>query len=101
MPGDDLVESKPRHRVLGPPPQHLLATEAAPPLAGRRQGARQLIEAMEPADLLDQVGLARNVVMAVDRDGDLEDVLAGILHTELEALEVGARLGSLHVRPKQ
>ena len=101
MPGDNLVESKPRHRILGPAPQHLLATEATPAPAGRGQGARQLIEAVEPADLLDHVGLARNVVMEVDRDGDLEDVLAGILHAELEALEVGARLGGLHVRPQQ
>ena len=67
-PADDLVEAEVAQRVLGAAPQPLLAAQAADPASDRGQGARQvLVEAVDPADLLDQVDLAGDVVVAVGR----------------------------------
>ena len=96
-PADDLVEAEVPHHVLGAAAQALLAAEAAE-LAGGRQGRGQvLVEAVDAADLLDQVDLAGDVVMAVGRHGDLQ-VRATGLHFESEPLEIGRLigLGDLH-----
>ncbi len=68
-PADDLVEAEAAQPVLGPAPQLLFAAEAADPLRHRRQRRRQvLVEAVDAPDLLDQVDLADDVVVALGRD---------------------------------
>ena len=67
-PGDDLVEAEVAHHVLRAPPQRCSGL-SPPTLAVLGQGPRELIEAVEAPDLLDQVDLAADVVVAVERDG--------------------------------
>ena len=63
-------------RVLGAAAQPLLGREPADGAAARGQRGREPVEAPEPRDLLDQVGLARDVVAAPVRHGDVEPVAA-------------------------
>ncbi len=100
-PADDLVEAEAAQGVLGPPAQPLLAAEAADPLPRRGQRRRQvLVESVDPADLLDQVDLAGDVVVAVGRDLHLE-VLAVDLDAEAEPLQVGGLVGLRDRHPQQ
>ena len=73
--GDDPVEAEVADHVLGAAAQRLLAGSAPPPGARRRQRRRQVLGvAVDAADLLDQVDLAGDVVVAVERDRRLEVV---------------------------
>ncbi len=90
-PADDLVGAQVAHHVLGPPPQRLLAGQAAH-RRDRRQRRRQvLVEVGEPRHLLDQVGLALHVGVALRRHGGDDLVAAGLgllaLDAEAERLE--------------
>jgi hypothetical protein len=70
---DDHVEAEVSHHVFGPPAQRLLAGETPGLPACGRQGRLQVgCVAVEAADLLDQVDLAGDVVVAMDRDRDLQ-----------------------------
>ena len=91
---DHGVEAQIPHHVLGAAAQHLLAAES-PALAGcLRQGGRKvLVVAVNATHLLHQVGLAADVVVAVD--GNLgHQVVALALDPEAEPLQVRrAQLG--------
>ena len=100
-PGDDLVEAQVPHHVLGAAAQELLPGEDAHAVSMLGKGPRQPVEAVEAPDLLDQVGLAGDVVVAVDGHRSAEVVLAHRLDLELEALEVILGLGALDVDPEQ
>ena len=67
--GDDRVEAEIPHDVLGAPAQRLLARQAPRrrPVPGQGRGQMRVV-AVDPPHLLDQVGLARDVVVAVRRD---------------------------------
>ena len=100
-PADDLVEAEVAHRVLGPAPQPLRAGQPADLAHRGRQGRGQvLVEAVDPADLLDQVDLAGDVAVAVGRDLDQELAVGGV-DAEPEPLEVGDLVGLLDLHPEQ
>jgi hypothetical protein len=100
-PADDLVEAEAAQAVFDPAPQLLLAAEAADVVGHRRQRRRQvLLEAVDSADLLDQVNLAGDVIVAHGRDLDLE-VLAIDLDAEAEPRQVGGLVGLLDPHPQQ
>ncbi len=92
-PGDRLVEAHVAHRVLEPAAERLAAAEPAA-LAVSGQGPRQLVEAVEAPDLLDQVDLARDVEVALGRDLGAE-VVAFAHDSEAEPRQVLLRLGGV------
>ena len=67
-PADDLVGAQSAQGVLGAAAQQLLAAEPADPLGDRRQRRGEFgVEVGEARDLLDQVGLALHVLVALGR----------------------------------
>ena len=101
-PADDLVEAEVAQRVLGPAPQPLLAGQA--PGLGARAGRVEGRCSSRPwtrADLLDQVGLARDVVVAVGRAPSPARSVAVGLDSEAEPLQVGDLVGLLDPHPEQ
>ena len=97
------TSSKPRSRIASSARRRRRCSRLRPPTrpADRRQGAGQvLVEAVDAADLLDQVDLAGDVVVAVGRHGDLE-VLAVGLDPEAEPLQVGDLVGLRDRHPEQ
>src|SRR3954469_22837946 len=88
-PADDLVQTTADERVDGAAAKALLEAQPAGRAAALGQRRRQLLEAVDPRDLLDEVGLAVDVVAAEVRDGDVEAV--GLLGAA--ELERGEDLG--------
>jgi hypothetical protein len=82
-PARDLVHPAPDERVDGAPAQPLLDAEAPGHAAALGQRVRQLLEAVDAGDLLDEVGLAVDVVAAEVRHGDVE-AAGGVGHPELK-----------------
>jgi hypothetical protein len=76
--GHDGVEADVADHVLGAAAQRLLAGEAAGAADPLRQPARDVVRVtVDAADLLDQVDLAGDVVIAVRRDLGLEVLSLG------------------------
>ena len=75
-PADDLVQAAADHRVLGGAAHALGVGEPPRRAAARGQRRGQPLEAVDARDLLDQVDLARDVVAAQRRHGDLQAVRA-------------------------
>ena len=86
---DDLVEAEVAQHVLGAAPQPLLAAQPADRAGVSREASRGRCSSKPwmRADLLDQVDLAGDVVVAVGRDGRPQ-VVAVALDLEAEPLEV-------------
>jgi hypothetical protein len=85
---DDRVEAEVAQRVLRAPAQALLTGQPPGLAAGRGQRRDQVLRiAVDTTDLLDQVDLPCDVVVAVDRHRDLQ-VVPIALYAEVEPLEV-------------
>ena len=85
-PAEDLGQAAADERVLGPAAQALGRLEPAADAAPRGQRGRQLLVAPDAPDLLDEVGLAGDVVAPPVRDRDVEAVVGG-RDAEAEPLE--------------
>ena len=78
-PADDLVQAAADERVLGRAAHPLGVAQQPHGAAARGQRGRQLLQAVDPRDLLDQVDLARDVHASQRR------------HRHVEAVALGAR----------
>ena len=85
-PADDLVQPLRGERVLGVAPQPLHRRQPPDGAVTGGQRRRQVLEAIEPRDLLDQVGLARDVIATEVGDGHIEPV-GGVDGREGERLQ--------------
>ena len=97
------ISSKPRSRIASSARRRSRCGRVSPPtwpIAGRQGRWQVLVEAVDPADLLDQVDLAGDVAVAVGRDLDQELAVGGV-DVEPEPLEVGDLVGLLHLHPEQ
>ena len=86
------LQPRPAQLVLDLPPELLRPRQRSDRAAARRQRRREALQPVHARDLLDQVGLAVDVVVAEVRHLRLEVAVAP-LHAEAEALE--DRLGLL------
>ena len=75
-PPHDLVQTLGGQRIGGSPPEPLSSVKPTVGAVARGERRRQLLEAVEPRDLLDQVGLAGDVGAAERGHGDVEPVRA-------------------------
>ena len=97
----DLVEPAADERVLGAAAQRAArGVEAPAGAAPRGQRGRQLVEAPDARDLLDQVGLAGDVAAAPVRHGDVE-AAGRAAHAEAERAQDRALLGQLGTGAEQ
>ena len=74
-PPDDLVQALGREHVGGAPAQPLARGQPARRAVARGQRGGKLLEPVEPRDLLDQVGLARDVAAPERGHGHVEAVV--------------------------
>ena len=85
-PADDLVQPLRRERVRGAAAQPLGGRQPPDGGVARGQRRRQVLDTVEPRDLLDQVGLARDVGAAEVRNRDVEAV-GGVDRGEADRLQ--------------
>ena len=99
-PAERLREPGARERVLEPAPQALRVGEAPGGAAARRHRRGQVLEAPDARDLLDEVGLARDVVAPPVRDGGVEPVV-GLLDANPRPSRIARLLAGRDVDAQQ
>ncbi len=99
-PADGLGDAGAAQGVLEPAPQPLRGREAADRAAARGQRGGDALEAPQARDLLDEVGLAADVVAPPGGHGDVEAVL-GLGHAEAQPGEDAVRVGARDGRAEQ